>query len=105
MCSACGSLAANGQAKDIQELCHELRLVHCVDPFQQLPVTEGAAYFRLHGRTGYRYRCTESDLKLLLKIIQRFNPCYVLFNNIPMLDDARAFVKLLGEKDDEGGLT
>ncbi len=71
--------------------------MHGVDPFQQEPVTQGLGYFRLHGRTAYRYRYTEDDLEQLLKLARTRNPCYVLFNNISMLEDARRFHELAGK--------
>src|SRR5215471_15391388 len=84
------------KASEVRELCEELQLVHGVDPLQQSPVTAGPAYFRLHGRTGYRYRYTETDLKQLLEKVRPFDLCYVFFNNISMLEDARSFQKLIG---------
>ena len=74
-------------------MCHELGLVHGVDPFAQQPTTKGVGYFRLHGRGGYRYLYTDDDLKQLLETAWRRKTCYVLFNNIAMLEDARRFVK------------
>jgi len=83
------------KASDIRELCEELDLVHGVDPFQQRPVTAGPAYFRLHGRMGYGYRYTETDLKQLLEKVRPFDSSSVFFNNISMLEDARSFQKLI----------
>jgi uncharacterized protein YecE (DUF72 family) len=81
-------------AEEVADLCEELGLVHAVDPFQQEPVTAGLGYFRLHGRTGHRYRYTDDDLGRLLELAQSRPSCYVLFNNISMLDDARRFQQL-----------
>jgi uncharacterized protein YecE (DUF72 family) len=81
--------------EEIQELCEELGLVHGVDPFQHAPRTADLGYFRLHGRTGYRYRYTDEDLARLLELAGSRQPCYVLFNNISMLDDARRFEELV----------
>ena len=80
--------------EEVADLCEELGLVHAVDPFQQEPVTAGLGYFRLHGRTGYRYRYTDDDLKRLLELAPSRLACYVLFNNISMLEDARRFQQL-----------
>jgi uncharacterized protein YecE (DUF72 family) len=85
------------QPEEVKELCAELGLLHAVDPFLQLPLTSGEGYFRLHGRTGYRYRYTDSDLRSLLDMVRRHEPCYVLYNNISMLEDARRFLKLVSE--------
>jgi uncharacterized protein YecE (DUF72 family) len=74
--------------EEIGELCRELDLIHCVDPFQRLPVRGEPAYFRLHGKTGYRYRYTEEDLNRILEWCGEYEEAYCLFNNISMFDDA-----------------
>jgi uncharacterized protein YecE (DUF72 family) len=84
--------------EEVQEFCAELGLVHASDPLQQPPVTSGLGYFRLHGITGYRYRFTDSDLEQLLRMARSRVPCYVLFNNIAMLTDARRFLELVRQK-------
>ncbi len=81
--------------EEVHELCEELDLVHAVEPFRQEPLGAGLGYFRLHGRTGYRYRYTDDDLKRLLELAQSRPSCYVLFNNISMLEDARRFQELV----------
>lgn len=82
----------------MHEICEEMGLVHGVDPFAQKPTTKGLGYFRLHGRGGYRYRYTDEDLKRLLDVAMQRRLCYVLFNNIAMLDDARRFRKLVSAR-------
>jgi uncharacterized protein YecE (DUF72 family) len=84
------------EAEEVRELCEELGLVHGVDPFHQSPVAGPFGYFRLHGRTGYRYRYSEEDLKQLREMAEKYVSCYVLFNNISMLEDARRFRRLAG---------
>ena len=84
--------------EEVKELCAELSLEHGVDPFQQRAVTSGLGYYRLHGRTGYRYRYTDVDLEQLLGMARTRTPCYVLFNNISMLEDARRFLKCLSPR-------
>ena len=79
----------------MKELCEELELIHCVDPFQRLPVTGGLAYFRLHGRTGYSYRFTEEDLLWLKEQCEPFGEVYCLFNNVSMWESALTFLKFL----------
>jgi len=54
----------------------------------------GLGYFRLHGRGGYNYRYTDGDLAQLLEAARHRHTCYVLFNNVFMLEDARRFLKL-----------
>jgi uncharacterized protein YecE (DUF72 family) len=81
--------------EEVHELCEELGLVHGVDPFQQAPATAGLGYFRLHGKAGYRYRYSDDDLARLLELAGWRPACYVLFNNISMLEDARRFQALV----------
>ena len=81
---------------DVRQLCEELDLVHGVDPFQQNPVSGPFGYFRLHGRTGYRYRYSDQELEQLREMAEKHPSCYVLFNNLTMLEDARRFQRLAG---------
>jgi uncharacterized protein YecE (DUF72 family) len=81
---------------EVGELCRELGLVHGVDPFHQSPVGGAFGYFRLHGRAGYCYRYSDQDLEQLLEMAGKHASCYVLFNNISMLEDARRFQRLAG---------
>lgn len=82
------------KAEGVKELCEELSLVHGVDPFQQLPLTAGGGYFRLHGRGGYRHRYSNAEPKDLRAKTQAWSPCYVLFNNLSMREDAQRFQEL-----------
>ena len=77
--------------EEVQELCAELNLVQGGDPFAQTLPERGLGYFRLHGRSGYRYRFSDADLAELLSLARQHTPCYVLFNNVSMLEDARRF--------------
>lgn len=79
--------------EEIGELCRELDLTHCVDPFQRLPVYGELAYFRLHGKTGYRYRYTDEDLKTVLGWCGQYPDAYCLFNNVSMFDDGLRLLK------------
>ena len=79
----------------VRELCRELDLIHVVDPFVGLPVTENIAYFRLHGIGGYRYRYTPEDLERVWSWAREYEEAWVMFNNVSMWDDARAFLALL----------
>lgn len=80
----------------VKNLCQELNLVHCVDPFKQGSLWGKINYFRLHGRNGYnlRYKYTDQDLKELVKFCDK-KENYVLFNNLSMLKDALKFKALL----------
>jgi uncharacterized protein YecE (DUF72 family) len=79
----------------VRALCRKLSLIHCVDPFQQRPVWGEPAYFRLHGKGGYRYRYADEELRELRALVAGFGAAYVLFNNNEMFDDARRFLALL----------
>lgn len=73
----------------VRDLCAELDLVHCVDPFEREDAY-GGLYWRLHGKGGYRYRYTDEDLAELAEKL-RGRAGYVLFNNIYAKDDALRF--------------
>jgi uncharacterized protein YecE (DUF72 family) len=83
----------------VRDLCAENNLVHCVDPFQSEPVYRDALYWRLHGKTGYRYRYTEEDLaELEAKLEEQTHlrgPSYIMFNNIYSKEDALRFLRRL----------
>ncbi len=80
----------------VRELCDELHLVHCVDPFVGKPASQGIRYYRLHGRGGYRYRYSDAELQELhAKLYADSSPeRYVLFNNTWMWEDAARFLAL-----------
>jgi uncharacterized protein YecE (DUF72 family) len=72
----------------IAELCKELDLLDCVDPFLRSPVTTGTCYFRLHGRNGYDYIHTDEELDHLAAQCRDYDDAWVVFNNTAMWDDA-----------------
>jgi uncharacterized protein YecE (DUF72 family) len=87
----------------IANLCHELKLVHCVDPMLQKPAYRAdITYFRLHGsyekgKINYNYKYTDEDLRKLSKMLQEMEgEIYVLFNNLYMGEDAERFLISLG---------
>ena len=79
----------------ILQLCRDLDLIHCVDPFKNEPMYGDFQYFRLHGITGYHYHYTDADLARLKTLTAR-RPSYVFFNNKWMKDDALRFLELIG---------
>ncbi len=85
----------NWTDEEISTLCRELDLIHCVDPFQRLPVHGTPAYLRLHGRTGYPYRYSDDDLRQLAAWCQSYADAYCMFNNMSMWEDALRFQSLL----------
>ena len=86
----------------VADLSRELRLVHVVDPFASVSVTPAETYVRLHGTTGTRHVYTDAELERLVDVIpwQPSSPAYVLFNNLPRVDDARRFARVIGRRED-----
>jgi uncharacterized protein YecE (DUF72 family) len=80
----------------VREVCAENRLIHCVDPFQSDPAHGDGLYWRLHGRTGYRYKYTDDDLTELRGKLHAYDhvpgPKFVMFNNIYSNQDALRFL-------------
>ena len=81
----------------VATLCRDLDLVHVVDPFVSDTVTPKQTYLRLHGISGARHVYTDAELEELAdKLpVAPHQPAYVLFNNLPRIDDARRFRALL----------
>ncbi len=97
---------ANWKKEIVKELCTELNLIHCVDPFKELPQTSTFYYFRLHGappgKKMYRYTYTDQDLRFLkqrLNELNAANEVFCLFNNFSMFNDAQRFKALVTTPD------
>ena len=85
-----------GWADDlVRALCHELDLVHVVDPFAARTQTPDRCYFRLHGRKGWRYVYEDDELEELIGMLPGGRTSYVLFNNVRMREDAMRFQALI----------
>lgn len=80
----------------LTELCHDLDLVHVVDPMQTETVTPDGTYYRLHGTTGSRHVHSQEELRRLRDLVADRPSPYVLFNNLPRVGDAERFLDLLG---------
>jgi uncharacterized protein YecE (DUF72 family) len=78
-------------AELVRELCAELKLSHAVDPFASETQTPKQVYFRLHGKTDWRYKYTDEDIDELSSTLPSTRNCYVFFNNITMRQDALRF--------------
>lgn len=78
-------------------LCRELDLVHVVDPFVTTTVTPEEPYLRLHGISGARHVYTDVELERLAQMLPPSGDAsaYVLFNNLPRVQDARRFRRIL----------
>lgn len=81
--------------REVEPLCRELELLHVVDPFQGDALWDNLIYWRLHGRGGYRYRYSDDELRELMEKLPEDRPCYVMFNNTSMFQDAKRFMALL----------
>lgn len=81
--------------KLVKDLCERLDLWHVVDPFEKITVTPGKCYYRLHGRTGWRYKYEEDELEELVSLLPKNKRSYVFFNNIYMTEDALAFQEII----------
>jgi uncharacterized protein YecE (DUF72 family) len=84
----------------VRELCRELDLTHVVDPFAARTVTPDKIYFRLHGRTGFRYVYEDEELEELYAMLPKDKTSYVFFNNVRMREDAARFQRLAEEDED-----
>ena len=94
-------------AEVVATLCRDLGLVHVVDPFVSTTVTPEQTYLRLHGITGARHVYTDAELDQLACMlpVAPDQPAYVLFNNLPRVEDARRFrasLERTGQFDFEG---
>ncbi len=89
-----GKLWADAIVKDI---CEELDLWHCVDPFARQTVTPNNCYYRLHGIPRWRYTYEDDELLELVSLLPSNRPSYVLFNNITMKEDAVRFQRFVRE--------
>ena len=85
--------------KIVKEICEEFDLWHTVDPLERRSVTApDKCYYRLHGRTGWRYKYEEDELAELAETMPQNNPSYVFFNNIYMTEDALKFQEIIEKK-------
>ena len=85
----------------ISELCRELDLTHVVDPYAARTLTPERCYYRLHGRTGWRYQYEDDELSELITMLPPKGVSYVFFNNVRMLDDAARFQEMAREQEEE----
>ncbi|HEX2122343.1 MAG TPA: DUF72 domain-containing protein [Thermoanaerobaculia bacterium] len=72
-------------------LCRDLTLTHAVDPFVRPSLTPELTYWRLHGNGSHYASYTDAELQQLHAWLPRSGEAYVMFNNIPRVEDARRF--------------
>jgi uncharacterized protein YecE (DUF72 family) len=79
----------------VESICDELDLWHVVDPFINKTTTRKRIYFRLHGRSGWRYQYEDAELAELASTLPEDAAGYVFFNNSRMNEDALRFCRYL----------
>jgi len=86
--------------EDVERICTELGIIPCLDPFEGRPKIRGDfLYIRLHGRIGYRYSYSDTEMKELLQMGKTYPQAYLMFNNVNMYEDAHRLKSLLeGER-------
>ena len=76
-------------------VCRDLDLWHAVDPFIRPSLTPELIYWRLHGNQSHYANYTDDELhKIYQWLPQDERDVYVLFNNIPRVQDVRRFREL-----------
>jgi len=84
-----------------RELCQELDLIHCVDPFLTRSSHGIPQYWRLHGIGAYSYRYTDEDLlRLKGQLVRTHQPTFLMFNNFSSKVDAIRFREMLGAENE-----
>ncbi len=83
----------------VKDLCTELNIFHAVDPFVSESQTPEETYFRLHGKTGWRYVYTDEEIIEIEKMLPRKGTACIFFNNIKMREDASRFLELSRKMD------
>jgi len=91
--------------QNVERVCRDGKLVHCVDPFRNDPLAFGTnqtVYFRLHGFGEINkiwYDFSDEELKSLRKKIngspEEMRDIYVLFNNVACYRNGRSFLELI----------
>lgn len=86
--------------KTVKNICKDLNLIHCVDPFKHERTYGDPIYYRLHGTDSYYHTFSDEELKEVISKIESANveEAYVLFNNVSMDEDALQFRKLLDKR-------
>ena len=93
----CWEPRGDWDADVVRSICISLELCHVVDPFIGTTVTPDKYYFRLHGRSGWRYQYELGELKELTTSLVKSKRGYVFFNNSKMTEDALRLCKLLDD--------
>lgn len=94
----CGEPCGSWGTEVLRSICTRLRLWHVVDPLIVKTETPENSYFRLHGRTGWRYQYETGELEELAAVLPQ-KDCYVFFNNSKMVEDALTFCRILSTQE------
>jgi uncharacterized protein YecE (DUF72 family) len=79
----------------VASVCRDLGLVHAVDPFIRPSLTPELIYWRLHGNKSHYARYSDDELRQIRAWIPDTDgDAYVLFNNIPRVQDIKRFREL-----------
>lgn len=79
----------------ISGICRDLDLIHAVDPFIRPTLTPEVFYWRLHGNRSHYASYTDAELRQICAWLPDDDrPVYVMFNNIPRVQDIRRFREL-----------
>lgn len=93
-------------ARLTDRVCRRLGWLRGGDPFASgppEPANQSVAYFRLHGRGGFRYRYSDEELQQLGAWAKKYDQAWVFFNNHRMWDDALRFRTLIGGRSGSAG--
>jgi uncharacterized protein YecE (DUF72 family) len=78
----------------VAALCEELDLVHATDPFVRPSLTPELIYWRLHGNGSAYASYSDEELEQLHNWLGASNEAYVMFNNVPRVQDVKRFTEL-----------
>jgi len=93
----CWEPRGDWDSETVTSICIALDLCHAVDPFARKTVTPDNCYYRLHGRSSWRYQYEVNELEELASDVSRNTTSYVFFNNRTMTEDALKFCRILAE--------
>jgi len=84
----------------VLSLCREIGLVHAVDPFIRPSLTPELLYWRLHGNGSAYASYTDEELRQITAWLpaDETTDAYVMFNNIPRVQDVKRFQQLLAAR-------
>lgn len=77
------------------QLCADLDLIHCVDPFERLPAHGTPGYFRLHGGPDYGHMFTDDEMRQIATWCRQYKVGWCVFNNKDMWDSSLRLQQLL----------